>query len=349
LCGGGAQDMKSRVKLSTAGEAFRASIAAGLALGAALVLSSSSARAQSTQAAPRDVAAAEALFRAGRDLIAAGRYEEGCPKFQASFNLDPSVGTLLNIAKCHEHDGKLMTAREEYARALVLTRDIKDPGRQKTLDGITRQGISAVELRLPKLVVTIVPSPLPPGLEVVRDGQKMAATALAEAVPLDPGRHEVTASAPGYRTVTRPVTLEEGKTATVEIALTSAAAAEGKSARPSSGLRIAGIALTTAGGAGLALGAITGILALDKVSAVEAGCHGTICLSTNQTAHDGVNAATTLGNVSTAAFIAGGVLAATGVVLLVLPSRGEAKASAVNTFIKQAVIKPGFIEIQGRF
>jgi hypothetical protein len=57
-----------------------------------------------------------------------------------------------------------------------------------------------------------------------------------------------------------------------------------------------------------------------------------------------VSSATTLGNVSTPAFIAGGVLAAAGVVLLVLPSSSEQKASALN-----AVIRPGFIEIQGRF
>ncbi len=135
----------------------------------------------------------------------------------------------------------------------------------------------------------------------------------------------------------------------LKIAATVVREDEGKGARSSGGVRIAGIALTAAGAAGLALGAVTRILALDKVSAVEADCRGTICLSTNQTAHDGVNAATTLGNVSTTAFIAGGVLAATGVVLLVLPSSSDAKASAVNTFIKQAVIKPGFIEIQGGF
>jgi tetratricopeptide (TPR) repeat protein len=343
--------MSPRVTFSSPGEAFCASVAAALALGAAVALSSAPAHAQSAQPTPHDVAAAEALFRVGRDLIAAGRYEEGCPKFQASFALDPSVGTLLNIAKCHEHDGKLVTAREEYARALVLTRDIKDPSRQKALEGITRQGISAVELRLPRLRVTIAPSPAPPGLKVVRDGQEAAATALADAVPLDPGRHEITASAPGFRTETRTVTLEEGKTATVEFALALApeAAPESKGARSSGGLRIAGIALTTAGAAGLVLGGVTGILALTKVSAVKADCRGTVCLSTNQSAHDGVGAATTLGNVSTTAFIAGGVLAAAGVVLLVLPSSSEKKASAMSATIKQAVIKPGYIEIQGQF
>lgn len=341
MCGAGAQDMHSRVTLSSQGEARRAPLAARLAIGAALVLSASSAHAQ---AAPRDAAAAEALFRAGRDLIAAGRYEEGCPKFQASFALDPSVGTLLNIAKCHEHDGKLLTAREEYARALVLTGDIKDPARQKALEGITRQGISAVELRLPRIRVTIAPSPPPPGIKVMRDGQEIPASTLADAVPLDPGRHEIIASAPGYRTETRAVALEEGKTATVEIALAPEPRPESKSARPSSGLRGAGVALTAAGAAGLALGAVTGILSLNKVSAVKDSCQGTLCLSTDQAARDGVSAATTLGNVSTTAFIAGGVLAATGVVLMVLPSSGEQKAPALN-----AVIRPGFLEIQGRF
>ena len=47
------------------------------------------------------------------------------------------------------------------------------------------------------------------------------------------------------------------------------------------GLRVAGVALSTAGAAGPALGTVTGILALDNTSAVEASCHGTSCSNTD--------------------------------------------------------------------
>jgi hypothetical protein len=67
-------------------------------------------------------------------------------------------------------------------------------------------------------------------------------------------------------------------------------------------------------------------------------------VSTDQAARDGLSAATTLGNVSTTALIAGGVLAATGVVLMLIPSSNDQKASALN-----AVVRPGYIGIQGSF
>ncbi len=57
------------------------------------------ARAQS--AGTNNRAAAEALFSEGRSLSAKGRYAEACPKFEASQQLDPGLGTMLNLAECY--------------------------------------------------------------------------------------------------------------------------------------------------------------------------------------------------------------------------------------------------------
>src|SRR5262249_48192369 len=59
---------------------------AARAIGAAVLLGAFLARAEP---AKRDPVAAEAIFRAGRDLLAQGNYAEACPKFEASFALDP--------------------------------------------------------------------------------------------------------------------------------------------------------------------------------------------------------------------------------------------------------------------
>src|SRR5690349_333753 len=69
-----------------------------------------------------DNAASEALFRAGRADIEAGNYAAGCPKFEASLALSPSAGTMINIAKCHEHQGKIATAWSDYNEALALNK-----------------------------------------------------------------------------------------------------------------------------------------------------------------------------------------------------------------------------------
>ena len=48
----------------------------------------------------RQDAAAETLFREGKALGTDGKIAEACPKFEASLELDRSLGTLLNLADC---------------------------------------------------------------------------------------------------------------------------------------------------------------------------------------------------------------------------------------------------------
>lgn len=240
------------------GPVSRAAVAGVVA--SALVGLSSAALAAPTEA---DRAAAEALFKTARQLVGDGDYAAGCPKFEASFALFPSASTLLNIAKCHEHEGKLATAWKDYSQALALNRDTRGAERQQQLAAIAEEGMRALEPRLPRLRIVVTGAP--PDVRVLRDKVQIPAPALGEALPVDPGQHEIRVSAPGRVTETRTVTLEEGKTVTVEIALKEApkaspAAAEG------------GVPtwVWVTGGAGLALTGASVYFLIDDLAAIDA-------------------------------------------------------------------------------
>src|SRR5258708_23224077 len=85
----------------------RASILGGFAIG----ICSSVASAEPSAA---DKSLATQLFKEGRNLVDQGRVPEGCRKLEESQRLDPGGGTLLNVALCHEREGRTATAWVEF-------------------------------------------------------------------------------------------------------------------------------------------------------------------------------------------------------------------------------------------
>ncbi|XXY15997.1 PEGA domain-containing protein [Sorangium sp. So ce216] len=242
---------------------------AGLASAAAVALGGPAARAQ--QQPPRDPVAAEALFKSARALVDKGDYAAGCPKFEASLELNPSASTMINIARCHEREGKVATAWHDYNRAIVLNRETAGEQRRRGLEAIAQKGIADLDARVPKLSVVVKSAPS--GVEVQRDGTPVPAAALGEPLPVDPGPHEIRASAPGHETETRSVTLREGESVTVELTLRPAAGPTAATA-PEKAKEAQGGGVPTwawvSGAAGIALvGASVGFL-IDDLSAIGA-------------------------------------------------------------------------------
>jgi serine/threonine-protein kinase len=160
-----------------------------------------------------DAALAEALFRDARRLMGEKRYPEACAKFAESQRLDPSGGTLLNLAVCHEAEGKLATAWVELNEALAVARRDGRADREK----VVRQRLAALDTRLPRLVVVVEGAARLPGLEIRRDGELIREPAWGLPQPLDPGSYTVVASAPGRKAWEVRVTLAPGKTARVAV------------------------------------------------------------------------------------------------------------------------------------
>jgi hypothetical protein len=309
---------------------------------AAILLGPASAHAQPTE---RDLMAADALFNEARELVKRGDYAAGCPKFEASLALNPSPSTTLNIAKCHEHSGRIATAWEYYRRALELNlnRPTTDADRQKALHDIATEGMSALEPRLPKLRVVIANPP--PALEVLCDGKQLSAVSLGQEVPVDPGRHQVSVSAPGYRAQTRTVVLGEGKAITVGITLEAEVPAGQRDPQvPQGGGIPTWVGLVTAGVGvvGVGVGAVLGGLALSKYNESNENKH---CFPNNRCDPDGIGLrqdAIRAGNASTATLIVGGLVLAGGVTLFAV-----ARSSGGTQGGEQVSLVPGGLAVRG--
>ena len=57
------------------------------------------------------------LFDEARALVKQGHYDAACPVFDASYQLDPAIGTELNLGDCYEHLKKLDLAWKMYDAA----------------------------------------------------------------------------------------------------------------------------------------------------------------------------------------------------------------------------------------
>lgn len=157
-------------------------------------------------------AAAEQLFNEARVLFDRGDYAAACPKFDASYKLDPALGTLLNLATCYEQNNQLASAWGRYRELVLLAGKINDTQRL----AIATERATALEPRLPKLTIRLPVKPVP-GLVIKRDDVDVEEGVIGTAIYVDPGTHTIVASAPKYESFTTTITLSEAEAKDIQI------------------------------------------------------------------------------------------------------------------------------------
>jgi hypothetical protein len=150
-----------------------------------------------------DVATAEVLFQEGRRLMLEGKREEACEKFAESQRLDPSSGTLINLATCHAELGLTATAWAEFLASARMAYAQQRPQR-----GAEAERRAAELEPLVSYVTVNVPSP-PPGLTVYKNDTELSASTLGVELPVDPGPHRIVARAPGYSEWSTTITISK--------------------------------------------------------------------------------------------------------------------------------------------
>jgi serine/threonine-protein kinase len=292
------------------------------------------------QPTPADRAAAETLFNDAVKLLEAGEAAAACPKLEESQRLDPGVGTLLYLADCYKGVGRTASAWATFREASYAAHAAGQYDRETT-------AAAEADALLPKLtyVVFNVAGADTPGLEVKRDGQAVGKALWETQVPMDPGEHQLEVSAPKKKTwtgtfavadtpqqvTTVPVPLLEDAPPEPVLTLGPQQGPPGDRRKSGKLQRTFGYAAAGAGVVGLGLSGVFALMAVSDNSAADDEC-----LPTNrfQCTPKGVElgeSAVNKANIAGVMLGVGGVLAATGVILIVTaPSDSDSAQIAVG-------------------
>jgi hypothetical protein len=219
-------------------------------------------------------------------------------------------------------DGKLLDAR----RALQMC---VDPSCPAIVRADCAQRLSEVDRAQPTILFDVkdVSGNDVGAVGVTVDGLPVAENVGGTALPIDPGDHAFTFAAAGSPTLTRHFVLKEHEKDRRERIVLGAppAVADAKPADAPSGLgtqKLLGLSAAGVGAIGLVVGSIFGVLTFSAVSQENTACGGGARCANPVQGQSAYSTSVTDSTVSTAAFIAGGVLLAGGGLLYFTSPRG---------------------------
>ncbi|MFT3771624.1 MAG: hypothetical protein QM820_39935 [Minicystis sp.] len=255
--------------------------------------------------------AAKAQLSQGLADMAAKRYDKACPAIEASYKLDPLPRTLFSLAECEEKRGRIATAWAHYDEYVTLSAKQKKPADHdkaaREQRALLEPQIPQLTLSLPpgapagtvverdgeKLAPTALGTAqrVDPGEHLVTTrgpggesneirvtiakGEKKQVTVSLKGAPSkgDAAASKGGSVAPSKDGSTAPS--KGGSDASPPAEASAPAASGGSSDRPSqptSGRRIAVYVTGAVGVAGLVVGGVTGVLAVQKKGVLDKNC-----------------------------------------------------------------------------
>ena len=300
-----------------------------------------------------DPATAREQLKIGYQLAQDNKCAEAIPHLAESLKLDPRAITLINLADCEEKTGKLADAAVHWADARARAQ----AEGQKQIEDEAAARAGSLDAKIPRLTINLAKT-APPDAIVERDGVALGAPSLGVALPMDPGAHAITVKSKGHADAKQDVTLKEGDKQTIEV---DAGPVSGPATPPPVGPPVeekkSGMSPLVpigfgVGLAGLAVGTITGIMALGKGSDADSACPELDgkrrCNSKD--ALDSAESGKTLGTVSTIGFIVGGVGVGVGIVGLIIGgSKSEKVELAAKAKKLDFAVGPSSFLLKGTF
>ena len=159
-----------------------------------------------------DLKRARAQFQRGIELEQAGNYTEAIQEFREVGQVRMTAQVRFHIAFCEEGLGRLVTALGGYDLALAEADTVGPDFKSEVETAITR-----LKEKIPKILIERGSGA--DAALVQLDGVDLGASSIGVEVPLDPGPHKVTATAPGYHPFDNTVEVKEREVAKVTLEL----------------------------------------------------------------------------------------------------------------------------------
>jgi len=279
-----------------------------------------------------DSATAEILFNEALALLESNKAAEACRKLEESQRLDPGVGTLLYLADCYQQTSRTASAWATFREAAYMAK-----ARADEREAVALEQAQKLEPTLSYLTIEVS---APAGeLTLLHDGKVVGQPLWGTAFPVDPGVHQLEASAPGKKPWTASIDITPGPyQERVIVPALEDAPAETLTAPPVQPVRPAeptsdgrtqrtvGWVLLGAGSAAVVTGGIFALLARGDDSDAEAECRPDrreLCNPAGVDLASSANTKATLAGVSAGLGLAA---AGAGITLLLTAPSGEPRS-----------------------
>ncbi len=295
---------------------------------------------------------ARALGERGVALLNEGKYADALEALEKADALYHATTITFYMGECNKYLGHLLEARAAYEKVVgdALPPDASGPIRASHEKA--KAELAGIGKRIPWIAIELVPDERA-SANITVDGKVVSGDKIGH-VDVNPGAHHVQAARVSGGSASADVTLKEGENRRVRLEFATSPTGPvvpppsepdvepaSDSAHP---LRTPGVVVLGIGGAGLVVGAITGLVSISKVNAFKGMCSMGSCPA--KFASDG-KTANTFATVSDIGFIVGGVGVAAGVTLILWP--GKKTADSAPTTGLALSPGPGSVSLSGRF
>ncbi len=292
-------------------------------------------------------AAARKLAEEGIALLDGGRAADGIAKLEQAEAKFHAPTHLLYLARAYRDIGEIARAADDYERLVGETIPNYAPDEFREAQRLAADELAAIAPKLAKIAVVLHGAKRDDAMISIDGG---APKPLLESTLVSQGSHHVLVTI-GARGRSADVIATNGEVHTVDMRFDDALppkppARTAAPSAPSQGPPLLAPAIVSfaIGGAGVIAGTSAGVASLNKVNELEKRCPTKVgCAPSDQSLADD---ARTLGNVSTGAFVVGGIGVAAGLVLALWPSKEH---SGPKTHSVEPLLGPGYWGLKGAF